>query len=68
MQRASLMLFLQFFCSDGQYSAMGSLAFSTPENSVISLFHSARGMNISIVCQLRIHLDYVGKDGAKRDP
>eukprot|EP00794_Sanderia_malayensis_P009333 gene9333-10316_t len=33
---------LQFFCNDGQYSSMGSLAFSTPEQSVISLFHASR--------------------------
>eukprot|EP00112_Aurelia_sp_Birch-Aquarium-sp1_P015614 Seg3478.1 transcript_id=Seg3478.1/GoldUCD/mRNA.D3Y31 product="Chloride channel 7 alpha subunit" protein_id=Seg3478.1/GoldUCD/D3Y31 len=34
---------LQFFCSDGEYSTMGSLAFSVPEHSVKSLFHSPRG-------------------------
>lgn len=34
---------LQFLCQDGEYSSMGSLAFSTPEHSVKSLFHSPRG-------------------------
>ncbi|KAJ7340243.1 H(+)/Cl(-) exchange transporter 7 [Desmophyllum pertusum] len=30
---------LQFFCEDGQYSAMGTLVFSTPEESIKNLFH-----------------------------
>ncbi|XP_031570565.1 H(+)/Cl(-) exchange transporter 7-like [Actinia tenebrosa] len=30
---------LQFFCNDGEYSAMGTLVFSTPEESIKNLFH-----------------------------
>lgn len=30
---------LQFFCEDGQFSAMGTLVFSTPEKSIKNLFH-----------------------------
>ncbi|KAL9957142.1 hypothetical protein ACROYT_G038744 [Oculina patagonica] len=30
---------LQFFCEDGQYSAMGTLVLGTPEESIKNLFH-----------------------------
>ena len=33
----------QFFCPDGEFSAMGTLVFSTPEESAKSLFHADRG-------------------------
>ncbi|XP_066926513.1 H(+)/Cl(-) exchange transporter 7-like [Clytia hemisphaerica] len=36
---------LQFFCPDGEFSAMGTLVFSTPEQSAKSLFHADRGMH-----------------------
>ena len=35
---------LQFFCNDGQFSAMGTIVFSTPEKSAKSLFHASQGM------------------------
>lgn len=35
---------LQFFCHDGQFSAMGTIVFSTPEKSAKSLFHAQQGM------------------------
>lgn len=31
---------LQLFCPDGQFSAMGTIVFNTPEKSIKSLFHS----------------------------
>lgn len=34
---------LQFFCEDGEYSAMGTLVFSTPEESIKNLFHLPEG-------------------------
>uniref|UniRef100_A0A8C5QMA3 Chloride channel protein n=1 Tax=Leptobrachium leishanense TaxID=445787 RepID=A0A8C5QMA3_9ANUR len=34
---------LQLFCADGQYSAMASAFFNTPERSVRSLFHDPAG-------------------------
>ncbi|XP_068606085.1 H(+)/Cl(-) exchange transporter 7 [Brachionichthys hirsutus] len=34
---------LQLFCSDGEYNAMATTFFNTPENSVRSLFHSQPG-------------------------
>ncbi|XP_072298731.1 H(+)/Cl(-) exchange transporter 7 isoform X2 [Eucyclogobius newberryi] len=34
---------LQLFCSDGEYNAMASAFFNTPERSVRSLFHSQPG-------------------------
>ncbi|KAM8961123.1 H(+)/Cl(-) exchange transporter 7 isoform 2-T2 [Pelodytes ibericus] len=34
---------LQLFCADGQYSAMASAFFNTPEKSVRSLFHDPPG-------------------------
>ncbi|XP_028406766.1 H(+)/Cl(-) exchange transporter 7-like [Dendronephthya gigantea] len=33
---------LQFFCKDGEYSLMGTLAFRTPEQSIKSLFHTTQ--------------------------
>lgn len=30
---------VKFFCEDGQYSAMGTLLFITPEESIKNLFH-----------------------------
>ncbi|EDO35008.1 predicted protein [Nematostella vectensis] len=34
---------LQFFCQDGEYSSMGTLTFSTPEESIKNLFHLPLG-------------------------
>ena len=34
---------MQFFCHDGEYSAMGTLVFNTPEESVKNLFHTPFG-------------------------
>eukprot|EP00730_Choanoeca_flexa_P001061 TRINITY_DN10465_c0_g1_i2.p1 TRINITY_DN10465_c0_g1~~TRINITY_DN10465_c0_g1_i2.p1 ORF type:complete len:815 (+),score=173.41 TRINITY_DN10465_c0_g1_i2:23-2446(+) len=34
---------LQFFCQDHQYSAMASLFFNTPEDSIKNLFHAEEG-------------------------
>lgn len=34
---------LQFFCEDGEYSAMGTLVFSTPEESIKRIFHMPEG-------------------------
>lgn len=39
---------LQFFCEDGEYSAMGTLVFNTPEESIKSIFHMPEGsFNVS---------------------
>ena len=34
---------IQMYCGDGQYSAIGSIWFQTPEASVRSLFHDPPG-------------------------
>ncbi|XP_061182131.1 H(+)/Cl(-) exchange transporter 7-like [Saccostrea echinata] len=34
---------VQFYCNDGQYSSTASILFQSPEDSVKSLFHDAKG-------------------------
>lgn len=50
----SPILFLQVFCGDGEYNALGALWFQTPETSVRSLFHDPAGEAFeenSLACQ-----------------
>lgn len=36
-------IFIQMYCGDGEYNALGALWFQTPEASVRSLFHDPPG-------------------------